>query len=162
MHKTEAEREHPPPISPRTDDVLERHVDDRERNEHFDQRRKPKRIRRKAHRGGDERDRVRDGERGDDRDERPDAPNGNHETQHEQQVVDAAEYVRESQADEGERGLVPLRIELHQAWITVVLKCALDTARWQEAKRRTRPKPKVGERWVNREVGLVGGDAILE
>ena len=77
---------------------------------------------------------MRDGERGDDRDERAEAPEWDHEAPQEQQVVDAVQDVEEPQLDEPQGGLVPSRIEPDQARITGVLEGANNATGRQEPK----------------------------
>ena len=48
VHEAESEGDHPPSFDLRADDVLDRHVDDRKRDEHFHEWWKPKRIGRYA------------------------------------------------------------------------------------------------------------------
>ena len=82
------------------DDVLERHVDDRDGDQRFDERRKPERVGRQVRGRRDERDRVRDRERRDDEDERPRRAERNDEAEQEQQVIGAVEDVLEAEPDE--------------------------------------------------------------
>src|SRR5215212_2912405 len=93
MDEPERERDEPSPLEPSADDVLERHVHNRQRDQDLDQRREPKSVGREAKRRGDEGDGMRDGERRDDRDERPHLPEWNDEAENEQQMVDAVEDV---------------------------------------------------------------------
>ena len=117
------------------DDVLERHVDDRHGDERLDQRRKPQRARRHVVGGRDERDRVGDGEGGDDRHQRADAAERNHQAEQEQQVIHAAQDVEEPVHDEAPRRLEPARIQRHDARVAVELERALGSARGQQSKR---------------------------
>ena len=61
----------PTALQVRPNDVLHRHIQDRRRDQGFDQRREPVSRRYHAVGGGDQGDRVRDRERGDDADEPP-------------------------------------------------------------------------------------------
>ena len=74
VHQPERERDGPAPLDIAADDIFQRHVDDRHCDQRFDQRREPQCIGREAERRGDQRYRVRNGERGDDDDERPQPP----------------------------------------------------------------------------------------
>ena len=143
----------------RADDVLERHVDDRDGDQRLDERRKPQRVGREAERGRDQRDRVRDGEGGDDEHERPQAAERDHEAGDEQQVVGAVEDVQEARLDEAQRRLVPARVEPHQARIAVELEGALGAARRQEAQRRHDLQAQPREPRVDRELAT-RSDAI--
>src|SRR2546422_871726 len=93
----------------RVNDVLERHVDDRGRDQRLDERREPQRVGREVVRRGNERDRMRNGERRHDRDKRPETAEWNHQAEQEQQVIDAVEDVEGSELDELQRGLTPAR-----------------------------------------------------
>src|SRR5262245_59991864 len=106
------------------DDVLERHVDDGDGDEHLDERRKPERVGREIVRRRDERDRVRDGELGHDGDERPQPAERDHEAEEKQQMIRAVEDVLEPEADDMQRRLVPPRIESHDARIAFQLEGA--------------------------------------
>jgi hypothetical protein len=129
VDEAEAERDRQTPAQPgrrpaaqREHDVLERHVDDRRGDERLDERGEPQPAGRDAERRGGERDRVGDGERRDDEHERAEAAEGDHQAEDEQQVVGAIEDVLEAEPDEGERRLVPARIEPHEAGVATVLE----------------------------------------
>ena len=98
VDQSEAERDEPPPIQLRTEDVLEGHEHDRERDEGLDEWREPERVGRQAERGGDQGDRMRHGERSDDGHERPEAPEGHDQTEEEEEVVDAVQNVLEAES----------------------------------------------------------------
>src|SRR6266550_6029198 len=117
MDEPESERDQPASLELGSDDVLERHIHDGERDQRFDQRRKPKRVWRESDRRRHEGDRVRDGERRHDGDEWPNLPERDDEAEDEQEMVDAVEDVREAELDEAQRGLMPSRIETDQAGI---------------------------------------------
>src|SRR5262249_22701255 len=123
------------------DDVLERHVEDRGRNQRLDERREPERVRREIVRRREQRGRMRHREGGDDADQRAEAAERDDETEEKQQVIDAVEDVTESQADEAERRLMPAWIQLHQTRIAVQIERA-DRAAWEyEPQRGDRSEP---------------------
>ena len=103
------------------DDVLERHPHDRDGNQGLDQRREPERRWRQAVGRGDERARVREGERGDDDHERPDPAQRDGDAQQEEQVIGTAQHVADPGAQERQRSLVPARVELDDTGIAVPL-----------------------------------------
>ena len=150
VNEAEPERDEPAALELGSDDVLERHVDDRDRDEHLDERRKPQRARREAQRGREQGDGVRDGERRYDRDERTDPPEGDHEANDEQQVVDAVHDVPESQLHEPPERLAPARVEVHQPRIADVLERPFGAAGRKE------PQDGVGAHAEPRERGVDG------
>ena len=100
VDQAESEGNHPPAVRTGSDDVLERHVNDRDGDQGFDQRRKPERIGRDSVGRRDQRDGVGHGERGDHQKQRPQAPQRDHEAEQKQQMVGAVENVEEAQLDE--------------------------------------------------------------
>src|SRR5262249_50161843 len=86
VHQAEHEGDDPAPRNVATkrtkfliDDVFQRHVDDRHRDQRFYERREPERIRDKAEGRGDQRNRMPDGESGYDDDEGPQPPERNYQ-----------------------------------------------------------------------------------
>ena len=128
VNQPEAERDRPAPVQRAparrpvgapaagraANDVLERHVDDRDGDQRLDQRRKPERVGREVVRRCDQRHRMRDRERRDDDDQRAEPAERDHQAEQEQQVIDAVEDVEEAVLDEAQRRLVPARIELRR------------------------------------------------
>ena len=145
MHQPEPERDHPAPAELRRDDVLERHVDDRDGDERLDERREPQSVGREAVRRGNQRDRVRDRERCDDGDERSQSTERDDEAEQKQQVIDPVEDVVEPELDELQRRLVPARIQPHQARVADDLEGAHGAARRQEPKNGHRPQSQSSE-----------------
>ena len=134
MDDAEGERDDPTPRNVaakpsqgRVNDVFQRHVKDGERDQCFDERREPERVWNKPERRGDQRNRMPDGECGDDDDKRPQPSERNHQAAQEQQVVGAVENVPEAGHDKTQRGLVPSGIEAHQAGIAPELERAHGT-----------------------------------
>ena len=162
MHEPERERDDPPPLDFRADNVLERHVHDRQRDEHLDERREPEGIGCETARRRDERDGVRDGERRDDRDQRAQPPKRDHQAEHEQQVIEPVEYVLEAERDEAQRRLVPPRVEPHEPGVSQVLEHSLRPVRRHEMKHRRGSNPEMGERRPNREPRRRRRDRILD
>ena len=162
VHEPESEREQPAFSRLRPDDVLERHVDDGERDEGLDERRKPERAGRDAESGGDERDRVRDREGSDDGDQAPQRPQRDDETEEEEEVVDPVEDVREAERHEAQRGLVPAGVEPHEPRVADVLEDALRPVRRPQAQHRDRTQAEVREPRIDRKAGLVRRDIVLQ
>src|SRR5215831_16643862 len=131
MHEAERESDDPAPRNVvselsqrRVDDVFERHVNDGDRDQCFDERREPEHVRDKPEGRGDQRNRMPDRERSDDDDERPQPPERDHQAAQEQQVVGAFENVPEAGLDKAQRGLVPTGIEAHETGIALELERA--------------------------------------
>ena len=89
---------------------------------------------RHAVRRGDERHGMRHREAGDDRHQRPEPPERDDQAEQEQEVVGAVEDVLVPGGDEARRGLVPARIERHQAGIAAQLERPLGALRRDEAE----------------------------
>ncbi len=118
----------------RTDDVLERHVDDRRRDERLDERRKPQRVGREIERRGDERDRVRQREGRDHDQQRRQPAERDHEAEQEEQVIDAVQDMEKAQRDEASGGLVPAWIQADESGIAGQLERALRARRRHESQ----------------------------
>src|SRR5262245_57665718 len=77
---------------------------------------------------------MRQRECGDNDDERTKTTEWNHQAKQKEQVIDAVEDVVEAVLGEAERCLVPARIQLDDAGITVHIERALGAARRKESK----------------------------
>src|SRR6185436_8106143 len=115
VHQTKTERDHPPSLDSRADDVFERHVDDRGRNQQFDEWGEPQRCRCESLCRCDERDGMRNRERSDDCNQWPEPAHRDYEAKHEQEMVDAPQDVPEAELHECQRRLMPSRIEAYEA-----------------------------------------------
>ena len=162
VHEPEREGYDPARGRVRFHDVLERHVEDRHRDQRLDQRRKPQRLRRELVGGCDQRDRVRDRERGHDRDERAEAAERDDEQEQKQQVVGAFEDVLEAEHDEAPDRLVPARIEPHQTGIAFELVDALGHAGGQKTDRGNHRERKSFELRIDGEIRAIRLDRIFE
>ena len=100
VDESEQHREQDAPPKIDADDVLERHVDDRQRDHRLDERREPRARWREIERRADQRERMRDRETGDDRQELAHAAQRNHQAKQEEQVVEAVEDVRDAEPGE--------------------------------------------------------------
>src|SRR4030095_2524712 len=114
-------------------DILERHVDDGHGDERFDERWEPEGGWSDAIGCGDERDRMRDGERGHDHDERSDAPERDDQAHQEQQVIGAIENVQDPERHKAQPRLTPAWIEPDEPGIAGELERPLGTGRRQKA-----------------------------
>src|SRR5258708_19552512 len=76
------------------------------------------------------------GKRRDDDNQRSRSPERDHDTEQEQQVIDAFENVPKAGYDEAQRGLVPARIETQKPRIAMEFKRARLTTRRHETQRR--------------------------
>src|SRR5262249_54508306 len=117
---------------------------------------------REARRRCDQRDRMRDGERGDDRDERTNATERNDETEDEQQVIDSVENVLEAEHDEAERRLIPVWVEAHEPGIPDLLQRTHRAAGGKKAQQRAGTHAESRERGVDRKARGGRGDRVLE
>src|SRR5260370_34770267 len=133
-------------------DVFERHVNDRNRDERFDQRRKPQKIWCEVVGRGEQRDRMRDGERSDDGNERAETAKWDYQTQQKKQMVGAVQNVEKTQVDKSQGRLMPPRVEADQAGIAGEFERANSATGWQ--------KPKNGDdaQAEAREAGMNGAD----
>src|SRR5262249_35557347 len=102
-----------------TDDVLERHVEDGDGDERFDQRWEPEHIGGEAESRGQKCDRMRDRERGHNDDEEAQPSEWNHQACQKQEMIDALDDVPEAGHDKTQRGLMPARVELHEPRVAV-------------------------------------------
>ena len=152
VRETEREREHPAAPEARRDQILERHVENRRGNQRVDERRKPDRARRHVVGRRDQRHRVRDRERGDDRDERARIPERNDQAEQKQQVIGAGEDVREAVLKKPPRRLRDVRIEPHQAGIVAKLERAHRAIGRKELQDRQHADAKLQEVVLDREV----------
>jgi hypothetical protein len=98
----------------------------------------------------------------DDDDERPQAAERGHQADQEQQVIGAFENVPEARYHEAQRGLMPARIEMHEAGIAIEFEGPNGTAWRQEAQRRRHVVAETIEARVDRECRAVGPDRIFE
>ena len=115
VDEAEAEGGGPATFLADAEDVLERHVDDGQRDQDLDQGGEPENARRQTGGGGDQGDRVGDRERGDDEDQLAELAERGDEADQKQQVVETAEDVFEAHRHEVEAGLCPVGIEPHAA-----------------------------------------------
>src|SRR6266851_10403583 len=97
----EAEKagDQPPAAQIGADDVLQSHEHDRGSNCRLDERRKPRALGSEVVGRAEQRERVGDGECGDDRQDLPQAAKRDYQAEQKEQMVEAAEDVRESQRD---------------------------------------------------------------
>src|SRR6266852_826902 len=133
VYQAAAEGHHPAALqTAAANNVFKRHVNDGSRDERFDQRRKPKKIRCEIVGRGNQRDRMRDGERGDDGNERAKAAKRDHQAEQKQEMVGAVENVEKTQIHKPHGRLVPPRIEVDEARIAVEFERANSAAGWQK------------------------------
>ena len=115
MHEPEEPGHQPAPLEIGADDVLQGHVDDRRGDRRLDEGREPVACGSEPVRRAEQRERVRDGESGDDADDLAQAEKGDDQAEHEEQVVESAQDVPDPEPDEAAGGLVPGRIEADHA-----------------------------------------------
>src|SRR5256886_3923289 len=156
MHKAEAKRHHPAALqAAAANDVFERHINDGNGNERFNHRRKPEEIRRKIIGGSNQRNRMRDGERGDDGDERAETAKRDYKTKQKQKMVGAVENVEKTQVDKSQSGLVPARVETDETGIAGEFECTHFSAGRQKPKDGYDAQTQPRERRMNGTTGLL-------
>src|SRR5437016_3819208 len=156
MHKAEAKRHHPAALqAAAANDVFERHINDGNGNERFNHRRKPEEIRRKIIGGSNQRNRMRDGERGDDGDERAETAKRDYKTKQKQKMVGAVENVEETQVDKSQSGLVPARVETDETGIAGEFECTHFSAGRQKPKDGYDAQTQPRERRMTGKPGLL-------
>jgi hypothetical protein len=112
--------------------------------------------------GRDQRDRVRDGEGGDDRDQRPEAAERHDQAEQEKEMVGAAEDVDEAGVDEAERRLVPARIEQHAPRVAVEIERPGLAGREQEPEHHVDLDAEALEMRTDGELRAIGADGVFE
>ncbi len=162
MHEAKTEGDDPAARKTHGDDVLEGHIDDRDRDQRLDQGRKPLRVRRIVVGGGDQRDRMGNSESSYDRDQRAQPAERDDKTEQEQEVVGAVEDVAEAEFDEAESRLTPFRIEPDEARVAFELVGPYHTAGVQESERRNLFQRELVECGMDRESRAIRLDGILE
>src|SRR5207247_5017092 len=128
----------------------------------LDERRKPQRVRREVVGRCDERDGVRHGEGRDHGHERAEAAERNHEAEQEQQMISSVQDVPEPLPDEPKRRLVPARIEANQPGIAGKLERAHRATGWKEAENGDGSYPQTSKLRLNRELGSIRLNRVLE
>ena len=162
VHEPERERDDPPPLELRADDVLERHVHDRQRDQHFDQRRKPQRVRRQS--VADAISVIECATVNDvtiaisGRSLRNGITRQNTNSRWSMPI----ENVLEPERHEAERRLVPARVQPHEPRIAEVFERALCIVRQDESQDRRGPNAQVRERWPDREPRRGRRDRIFD
>jgi hypothetical protein len=163
VHEAEPKRNHPSPLNFRySNNVFKRHINDGSRDQCFDQRWKPERIRREVISGRDQRNRVRHRERGDHGNECTKSPERNYQTKKKQQVIGSIQNVKESQLDEPQSRLSPTRVKSNEARITDELKRAHRATGWLKPKNDDHPFAEAAKSGMNRKAGLVRVNRIVE
>ncbi len=125
VHEAEHERHDPPALRPGPQHVLHGHVYDRRRDEYFHERSEPRGRRHDPERRSDERDGMGHREGGDHAHQRTPLTEGQHEAQHEEQMIESAQHVFDTVTDEQRRGVPPARIHPHRAGVPLEAVAAL-------------------------------------
>src|SRR3954468_14146488 len=95
---------------------------------------------------------MRNRECGHDHHQRTPASKWNHEAEHEQQMVDAAEDVRDAELDESPCGVIPARVEAYEPGVADVLVRALRAVWRDETQHRRRLQAEARELGTQGEV----------
>ena len=111
VHEPEQARDQDAPLEVDAHDVLERHVDDRCSDGRLDEGREPRARRRQIERRAQQRERMRDGENGDDRQDLPPATQRNHQAKQEEQMIVAGKDVRDAEPDEARGSADPRGVQ---------------------------------------------------
>src|SRR5467141_3802941 len=162
VHQAETESHHPATLQAAADNIFERHVNNGNGDKRFDQWRKPEEIRREIVRGGNQRNRMGDGECGYDGNERAKAAEGDHQAKQKQKMVGAVENMEKTQIDKSQGRLVPPRIEADKALIAGEFERANAAAGRQKPKNGDHTQAQARESRVNGKAGLLRLDRILE
>ena len=115
--------------------VFEGRVNDRDRDQHFHERTEPRALRGETESRAEQRDRVRQGEAGDDRKQRAHATERNDEAEHEQQMIEAGQDVLDAEPDKSACRTESARIEIHSTRSAAKQESAALAARTDEAHR---------------------------
>ena len=144
--------------------VLDRHVDDRRRDQRLDQRRKPLARGDEAEGGGEQRDRVGHRERGDDLEEIPaESAERDHDTQQEEEMIESAENVADAGLHEGHCRALPAPVERHRAGRAGQQVDPFPAARRQESHIDDELVAERADRVIHEnEVAAVRRDRVLE
>src|SRR5438552_114116 len=163
-HASEEQERHQPAAlqAAAANDVFERHINDGNGNERFNHRRKPEEIRRKIIGGSNQRNRMRDGERGDDGDERAETAKRDYKTKQKQKMVGAVENVEKTQVDKSQSGLVPARVETDETGIAGEFECTHFSAGRQKPKDGYDAQTQPRERRMNGKTGLLRLNWVFE
>src|SRR5436305_9420226 len=124
---------------PLPNDVFESHIEDGERDQSLNERRKPQCVRRKIVSRSDQCYGMRDGEASHNRNECTKTSKRYDQAEQEQQVVRSVKNMPEAALDEAPGCLIPPRIESHQARVVRELKGPLCAARRKESQSGQNP-----------------------
>ena len=145
-----------------TNDVLKRHVKNGDCNERLDQRREPRGAGGETDGTSDQRDRMRDRKCCNNQRECSQAPQGDDQTEQEQEVVWSVEDVQKAKLDEPPSGLEPTRIQWYTPWIACELVCPDHIIRQLESESGGHLCSQVIKARSNREFGMLGSDRVLQ
>src|SRR5437660_10823657 len=163
MYEAEAEGHHPAALqAAAANDVFKRHINDGNGNERFNHRRKPEKIWCEVVGGGDQRDRMRNGERGDDGNERAETAKRDYKTKQKQKMVGAVENVEKTQVDKSQSGLVPARVEADEIGIASEFESANFAAGREKPKDGYDAQTQPRERRMNGKTGLLRLNWVFE
>src|SRR2546430_552855 len=163
MYEAEAEGHHPAALqAAAANDVFERHINDGNGNERFNQWRKPEKIWREVVGGGDQRDRMRNGERGDDGNEHAETAKRDYKTKQKQKMVGAVENVEKTQVDKSQSGLVPARVDADETGIASEFECENFAAGWNKPKDGYDAQTQARKRWMDGKAGLLRLNWVFE
>ncbi len=134
----------------------------RNRDERFDQRRKPEKVRGEVVSGGDQRNGMRDRKGSNYGNERAEAAKRDYQAKQKQQMVGAIKNVEKTQVDKSQGGLVPPRVESDEARIAVEFERANPAAGWQKAKNSDHAQAQPRHRRMDGKTGLLRLDRVFE
>ena len=162
VHEAEGERRQPAAVQAAAQDVGQRHPDDGGGNQGLDEGREPQPLRAPAESGGEQRERVRHGEGGGQHHQRAPPPQRDHQAREEQQVVAALQDVPNAGLHETPRGLVPTRVEVHEARVAMQLEGAFAARRGHKAQGHCHAQAQARKTRPHREARLRRGDGHLQ
>src|ERR1700747_836266 len=162
VHQAETESHHPAALQAgAAGDIFERHVHNRNGDECFDEGRKPQKVWREVVSGSNQRDRMRDGECGDDGNEGAEAAERNHQAKQKQEMIGTVKNVKKTEIDETQSCLVPTRVEPDDAEIAGEFERANSAADRQEPKYGDDAQAQPRKRRVNGKARLVRLDSVF-
>src|SRR5215472_1588837 len=156
VDQPETESDHPAALDARgSDDIFERHVDDRSSNERLNQRRKPQEIRREVVGRSKQSYRVRHRKRGDHGDEHAKPAERNHQAQQKQEVVGSVEDMEKAQVHKAQSSLMPAWIETNQAGVAIEFERANFAPRKNQAQNRDDAQPQARKPRLDRKTRAI-------
>ena len=162
MHQAEEEGDDPAPGRMFDHDILQRHINDRDRDQGFDQGREPPHIRSIAIGRGDQGNGMGHREGGDDGNQGANAAERNDQAEQEEQMIDAFQDVMKAHHHEAACGVVPVGIQRHLPGIAFQRIGPRDAAGRVEFQARHFMQRQPVEGGVHRKIGILRLNGVVE